>query len=39
MYGERSPKDHDNYIERMLNSQDFKLKQNTYDKIVETELE
>ena len=26
MFGERSPKNHDNYVERLLNSEDFRLK-------------
>jgi len=39
MFGERSPKDHDNYIERVLNSEDHRLKQSTYSTIVKDELE
>lgn len=39
MFGERSGKDHDNYVERMLNSQDNRLKQTTYNQIVRDELE
>jgi membrane protein insertase Oxa1/YidC/SpoIIIJ len=26
MFGERSPKNHDNYVERILNSEDYRLK-------------
>lgn len=26
MYGERSPKDHENYVERLLNGEDHRLK-------------
>ena len=39
MFGERSGKDHDNYIERMLSQEDERLKQSTYGKLVEDELE
>lgn len=39
MYGERSPKDHDNYVERILNSENSKLKQQTHDHEVLNELE
>ncbi len=31
MYGERSPKDHENYVERLLNAEDHRLKQYTND--------
>jgi hypothetical protein len=31
MFGERSNKDHDNYVERMLNSEDTRIKQNTFN--------
>jgi len=39
MYGERSPKDHENYVERLLNAEDHRLKQYTNDKYVQEELE
>ena len=39
MFGERSPKNHDNHVERILNSEDARLKQSTYDAIVTDELE
>ena len=26
MYGERAPKDHENYVERLLNAEDQRLK-------------
>lgn len=39
MFGERSPKDHENYVERILNSEDYRLKQTTYASIVSSELE
>jgi len=39
LYGERSPKDHENYVERILNAEDTKLKQYTNDKYVLEELE
>lgn len=39
MYGERSPKDHENYVERLLNAEDHRLKQYTNDKYVQDELE
>ena len=39
MYGERSPKDHENYVERLLNAEDHRLKQYTNDQYVLTELE
>ena len=34
MFGERSRKDSDNYVERMLNSDDTRLKQLTYNQEV-----
>ena len=39
LYGERSPKDHENYVERLLNAEDHRLKQYTNDQYVLTELE
>ena len=39
MYGERSPADHENNIDRMLNSEDDRLKQNTANVHVLGELE
>ena len=39
MFGERSPKNHDNYVERILNSEDYRLKSNTYGTAVKDELE
>jgi hypothetical protein len=39
MFSERSSKDHDNYIERILSSEDKRLKQSTYGTIVQDELE
>ena len=39
MYGERSPKDHENYVDRLLHAEDNRLKQVTSDKFVVEELE
>lgn len=39
MFGERSPKDHDNYVERILNAQDHRLKQATYGQVVKDQLD
>ena len=39
LYGERSPKDHENYVERLLNAEDHRLKQYTNDQYVVQELE
>lgn len=39
MYGERAPNDHENYVERLLNAEDQRLKQYTDDKQVVNELE
>lgn len=39
MYSERSPSDHENYVDRMLNVEDPRLKQFTNDKYVQEELE
>lgn len=39
MFGERSPKNHDNYVERMLNSEDVRIKSNTFNQEVKDELE
>lgn len=39
LYGERSPKDHENYVERLLNAEDHRLKQYTNDRYVQVELE
>ena len=39
MFGERSSSNHNNYVERLLNSEDHRLKQTTYGLIVKEELE
>jgi hypothetical protein len=39
LYGERSPKDHENYVERLLNSEDPRMKMYTNDRMVMNELE
>lgn len=39
MYGERSPRDHENYVERLLNAEDHRLKMPTTDKNVLNEFE
>ena len=39
MFGERSEKNHNNYVERILQSDDYRLKQNTIGPEVKTELE
>ena len=39
MFGERTPKNHDNYVERILNSEDYRLKQSTYGQVVKDELD
>lgn len=39
LYGERSPKDHENYVEKLLNAEDHRLKQYTNDKYVQADLE
>lgn len=39
MFGERTRKDSDNYVERMLNSDDTRLKQLTYNQDVLSQLE
>jgi len=39
MFGERSNKDHDNYVERMLNSEDTRIKQNTFNYEVTDSLD
>ena len=39
MFGERSPKDHENHVERILNSEDNRLKRATHDSIVLDDLE
>ena len=39
MYSERSPSDHENYVDRMLNVEDPRLKQFTNNKYVTEELE
>lgn len=31
MFSQRSPSDHENFVERMLNAQDTRLKETTYD--------
>lgn len=39
MYGQRSEKDHNNYVERVLNSEDEKLKSYTSNSEVLLQLE
>ena len=39
MFGERSTKDSDNYVERMLNSEDTRIKQNTFNSEVKDQLD
>ena len=39
LYGERSPKDHENYVERLLNSEDPRMKMYANDQMVMSELE
>ena len=39
MYGERSVKNHNNYVERILQSDDHRLKQNVVGYEVKDELE
>lgn len=39
LYGERSPKDHENYVERLMNIEDPKLKAYTNDDQVTEDLE
>lgn len=39
MYGERSSTDHENYVERVLNSEDPTLKSPTRDRYVKEDLE
>jgi len=39
MYSERSPQDHENYVDRMLHAEDHRLKQYTNDRYVAEELE
>lgn len=39
LYGERSNKDHENYVERLLKAEDHRLKQYTNDNYVKEELE
>ena len=39
MYGERSPNDHENFVDRLLHAEDNRLKQVTGDKFVIEELE
>lgn len=39
MYGERSPSDHENYVDRLLHAEDNRLKQVTGNKFVIEELE
>ena len=38
MYGEKSPKEHENYVDRLLHAEDSRLKQVTSDKFVVEEL-
>jgi hypothetical protein len=39
MYSERSPQDHENYVDRLLNAEDERLKQFTNSRYVQEELE
>lgn len=39
MYSERSPSDHENYVDRLLHAEDHRLKQYTNGKYVQEELE
>ena len=39
MFGERAPKDYENYVDRLLNAEDTRLKQNTSKVFVEQELQ
>lgn len=38
MFGERAPNDYENYVDRLLNAEDVRLKQNTSKVFVEQEL-
>lgn len=38
MYSERSPKDHENYVDRLLHAEDPRLKQYTNDSYVQEDL-
>ena len=39
MYGQRSPKEYENYVDRLLNAEDVRLKQNTSKRFVVSELD
>ena len=39
MYSERSPADHENYVDRLLHAEDHRLKQYTNNRYVKEELE
>ena len=39
MYGQRSPKEYENYVDRLLNAEDVRLKQNTSKRFVLSELD
>ena len=39
MYGQRSPKEYENYVDRLLNAEDVRLKQNTSKRFVLEELD
>ncbi len=39
MYSERSPTDHENYVDRLLHAEDERLKQYTNERYVQEELE
>lgn len=39
MYSERSPQDHENYVDRLLHAEDSRLKQYTNDRYVQEELD
>jgi hypothetical protein len=39
MYSERSPQDHENYVDRLLHAEDERLKQYTNNSYVQEELE
>ena len=39
MFGQRSPKEYENYVDRLLNAEDVRLKQNTSKRFVLSELD
>lgn len=39
MYGERSPRDHENYVDKLRNAEDHRLKLYCNDKHVQEDLE